>query len=223
MPTPIISLKNIHKEYAIGENTLPVLRGVDLDVYPGDYLAIMGPSGSGKSTLMNIMGCLDSPDKGQVIFNSRDISQADDRELSRIRSREIGFVFQSFNLVDYLSVYDNVALPFLYHDKPVRVVERVTEVLAEVGLSHRLTHRPSQLSGGERQRVAIARAMVVEPTIVLADEPTGNLDTKTGDDILALFERLNDAGTTIVSITHDAHVSNRARRRLRFLDGNWVV
>nr|VFK21792.1 MAG: putative ABC transport system ATP-binding protein [Candidatus Kentron sp. LPFa] len=223
MPTPIISLKNIHKEYAIGENTLPVLRGVDLDVYPGDYLAIMGPSGSGKSTLMNIMGCLDSPDKGQVIFNSRDISQADDRELSRIRSREIGFVFQSFNLVDYLSVYDNVALPFLYHGRPIGVAERVESVLAEVGLSHRLTHKPSQLSGGERQRVAIARAMVVEPAIVLADEPTGNLDTKTGDDILALFERLNNKGTTIVSITHDAHVSNRARRRLRFADGHWLA
>jgi putative ABC transport system ATP-binding protein len=196
------------------------LRGVDLDIPRGQYLSIMGPSGSGKSTLMNIIGALDRPTDGQYILDGDDVAKMDDERLSKVRGKRLGFVFQAFNLIPQLTVLDNVVVPLFYQGMPASERrDRAEAVLKKVELGDRLTHRPSQLSGGQMQRVAIARALVNEPSILLADEPTGNLDTKTGDAILALFDELHEQGLTIVMVTHDPAMEARCERIVRLLDG----
>jgi len=205
----------------MGNEEVRVLRGIDLLVNKGDFPAITGPSGSGKSTLLHILGCLDRPESGEYRLNGRNVFAASDRELSRFRAEHIGFVFQNFNLIPVLNVFENVGLPFQYagsgtlHDKK----QRVTEVIRQVGLENRMRHKPAELSGGEMQRAAIARAMVMKPGIILADEPTGNLDSKTGKQILELFENFNDAGGTIIMITHDPDVASHAKSRVHMKDG----
>ena len=196
------------------------LRGIDLDIPRGQYLSIMGPSGSGKSTLMNIIGCLDRPTRGQYLLDGDDVARMDDERLSQVRGERLGFVFQAFNLIPQLTVLDNVTVPLFYQGISAgERKERAKAVLEKVELSDRLTHRPSQLSGGQMQRVAIARALVNEPSILLADESTGNLDTKTGDAILALFDELHEQGLTIVMVTHDPSMADRSERVVRLLDG----
>ncbi len=216
----VISLREIHKYYGDGEIRLHVLKGINLDVKRGEFIAITGASGSGKSTLLNLLGCLDRPTSGEFILAGRDVAKLNDDELSTIRNEEIGFIFQSFNLISALNVLDNVQVPLLYgpHVTSTKTA-RCRELLASVQLDHRLDHKPPQLSGGERQRVAIARALVNEPVMLLADEPTGNLDTKTGDQVLELIERLHAEGRTIVMITHDPEVAMRAERTVNMRDG----
>ncbi len=216
----LLEMKGICKDYPQGREVVPVLRDVDLSVSEGDYLAIMGPSGSGKTTLMNIIGCLDTPTSGTYCLEGEDISHASENRLADIRSRTIGFVFQSFNLLPKLTARDNVALPLLYAGVPKRERRRrAEEALALVGLEERMDFYPTQLSGGQQQRVAIARATVNRPRLILADEPTGALDTATGDQVMELFEQLNAAGATIVLITHERAVGMRARMLRRILDG----
>ncbi len=204
----------------MGSTQVNALNGVDLDVNRNEYVALMGPSGSGKSTLMNLIGCLDTPTSGTYILNGEDVSELSDNELAGIRGREIGFVFQTFNLIPRLSALENVALPLVYagHGKSRRE-ERAREVLDQVGLGDRVSHKPNELSGGQRQRVAIARALVNNPSIILADEPTGNLDTKTSIEIMAIFERIHQQGNTIILVTHEIDISEHAHRIVRLRDG----
>ena len=219
-PEPVLELRAIEKIYGLGDASLRVLKGIDLSIMEGEYVAIIGPSGSGKSTLLNLLGCLDRPTSGAYLLSGEDVAQFSDRELSRIRNRRIGFVFQSFHLITHLTVHENVELP-LFYARMSRAArrERCREVLDRVGLSHRLDHIPAQLSGGERQRVAVARALSNDPALILADEPTGNLDSKTSDEIMDLFRDLHRAGRTVVVITHDPEIAAAAPRRVLLRDG----
>ena len=217
---PIIQIKDLTRFYQMGETEVRALNGVTFDVLENEYIAIMGPSGSGKSTLMNMIGCLDTPTGGEYILNNNRVSQMDDAELAEVRNREIGFVFQTFNLLPRTTCLANVELPLIYAGvKASERKERASEVLDKVGLGDRLDHKPNELSGGQRQRVAIARALVNDPSILLADEPTGNLDSKTGDEILRLFEELYKAGNTIILVTHENEVAEYSRRIVRLRDG----
>lgn len=222
MPEYVARIINVTKVYQKDKAAPPVhaLRGIDLDVPRGQYLSIMGPSGSGKSTLMNIIGALDRPSQGKYILDGDDVAQMNDEDLSKVRGKRLGFVFQAFNLIPQLTVLDNVVVPLFYQGMPASERrDRAEAVLKKVELSDRLTHRPSQLSGGQMQRVAIARALVNEPSLLLADEPTGNLDTKTGDAILALFDELHEQGLTIAMVTHDPAMEARCERVVKLLDG----
>jgi putative ABC transport system ATP-binding protein len=217
---PIIQIKDLTRFYQMGETEVRALNGVTFDVLENEYIAIMGPSGSGKSTLMNMIGCLDTPTGGEYILNNNRVSQMDDAELAEVRNREIGFVFQTFNLLPRTTCLANVELPLIYAGvKASERKEKASEVLSKVGLGDRLDHKPNELSGGQRQRVAIARALVNSPSILLADEPTGNLDTKTGDEIMLLFEELYKAGNTIILVTHENEIAEYSRRIVRLRDG----
>jgi putative ABC transport system ATP-binding protein len=216
----VIAIENVTKLYQMGEETIHALRGVSLEIRRNEYLAIMGPSGSGKSTLMNMLGCLDTPTSGRYEFNGADVARMTDDELADIRNREIGFVFQTFNLLPRSNALRNVELPLIYAGiKPADRKERALAALDNVGLAKRVHHKPNELSGGQRQRVAIARALVNRPSIILADEPTGNLDSKTGVEILALFEDLYQQGNTLIVVTHEEAVARHARRIIRLHDG----
>jgi len=215
----VIELHNIAKIYHMGKVEVPALREVNLEIHRGDFIAIMGPSGSGKSTLLHIMGCLDRPTKGSYVFCGEDVHTLSDRKLARIRNRRIGFVFQSFNLLWNENAVQNVMLPLIYGRANGSKRRKATDALETVELSHRLKHKPSEMSGGEQQRVAIARAMVKEPDIILADEPTGNLDTTTGSHIMEIFKKLNKSGVTVVIITHDQEVAALCNRVIRLRDG----
>lgn len=217
---PLIEIKNIEKHYQMGNEVIKALNGVNLDIERNEYLALMGPSGSGKSTLMNILGCLDTPSSGSYILNAKDVSKLKDNELAEIRNKEIGFVFQTFNLLPKLSSLENVMLPMLYAGKKKQEREEVAKkVMKQVGLENRMNHKPSELSGGQRQRVAVARAMVNNPSIILADEPTGNLDSKTSVEIMALFAEIHQAGNTIILVTHEEDIAHFAKRIVRMKDG----
>ncbi|MGI8481908.1 MAG: ABC transporter ATP-binding protein [Chthoniobacterales bacterium] len=216
----VIDIENITKHYVMGEETVHALRGVTLQIHRNEYLAIMGPSGSGKSTLMNMLGCLDTPSSGRYEFNGRNVAEMDGDELAAIRNREIGFVFQTFNLLPRSTSLRNVELPLIYAGiDPETREERAANVLRDVGLGDRLQHKPNELSGGQRQRVAIARALVNNPSIILADEPTGNLDSKTGEEIMALLENLYQRGNTIILVTHESDIAKHARRSVHLRDG----
>lgn len=216
----ILELKNIYKNYMQGKMDVPVLKDVSLQVEKGDFLSIMGPSGSGKSTLMNIIGCLDLPTSGEYMLNGEDVLKKNDKELAKLRNQCIGFVFQTFNLLPRQSALENVALPLVYAGvKPKERREIAAEMLTKVGLEERMNFRPNQLSGGQQQRVAIARAMVNSPSVLLADEPTGALDTKSGDQIMELFHMLNQEGVTIIMITHEPEIAAHAGRRMMIRDG----
>lgn len=219
----ILQLTDIHKHYLQDKLEVPVLKNIAFEVEAGEYVAIMGPSGSGKSTLMNILGCLDLPSSGQYFLNGQDVSKLSDKELSDLRLKEIGFVFQSFQLLSRQSALENVELPLTYAGVPKKERrERAIQALERVGLGDRLHFKPTQLSGGQKQRVAIARAMVNNPTILLADEPTGALDSKSGAQIMGLFKKLNEEGVTIVMITHDRNIAEQAKRQIAILDGEIV-
>jgi len=216
----VIDIENITKDYVMGEETVRALRGVSLQIRPNEYLAIMGPSGSGKSTLMNMLGCLDTPTSGRYEFNGRNVAEMDDDELAAIRNREIGFVFQTFNLLPRSTSLRNVELPLIYAGiDPETREEQAAQALIDVGLGDRLNHKPNELSGGQRQRVAIARALVNKPSIILADEPTGNLDSKTGEEIMSLLEQLYHRGNTIILVTHERDIAAHARRTVHLRDG----
>ena len=216
----IIALEGIAKRYVMGEETIHALQSISLSITRGEYVAFMGPSGSGKSTLMNILGCLDSPSEGSYVLNGTDVSRMEDAELAEVRNKEIGFVFQTFNLLPRLTAHENVALPLIYAGLSLNDrLERARIALENVGLGNRLGHRPNELSGGQRQRVAVARALVTRPSLLLADEPTGNLDSATARDIMALFDELHGRGNTIVLVTHDGGVAARAHRTVRLRDG----
>ncbi len=216
----IIEIRNLTKIYDMGATAVHALSEVDLCVATGEYVAIMGPSGSGKSTLLNILGCLDVPTSGSYALGNALVSEMDDDDLARIRNQEIGFVFQTFNLLPRANALGNVELPLIYSGLPVRQRrERAARALDSVGLAERIEHRPNELSGGQRQRVAIARALVNEPSIILADEPTGALDSRTGDEIMDLFDHVHAAGNTILLVTHEEHLARRSRRIVRFRDG----
>ncbi|HQQ94938.1 MAG TPA: ABC transporter ATP-binding protein [Bacteroidia bacterium] len=216
----IISLKHIRRSYQIGEENIHAIRDISLSIAKNDYVALMGPSGSGKSTLMNIIGCLDSPSSGEYVLNGQSVANMSDNELAAVRNREIGFVFQTFNLLPRASTLENVALPLVYagYSKAERE-ERAMEVLKSVGLGDRVKHKPNELSGGQRQRVAVARALVNHPSIILADEPTGNLDSKTSIEIMGLFEEIHNKGNTIVLVTHEEDIALHAHRIVRLKDG----
>ena len=217
---PLISLRNIEKNYVLGEQVVYALKHIDLDIYKGDYIALMGPSGSGKSTLMNMLGCLDTPTKGTYQLRGQEVSHLADDELSDIRNREIGFVLQTFNLLPRLTSLDNVALPLVYSGiARAKRHEVASKVLASVGLADRMDHKPNELSGGQRQRVAVARALVNSPSLILADEPTGNLDSKTSVEIMALFDNLHKAGNTIIVVTHEEDIAQHAQKIIRMRDG----
>ncbi len=216
----IIHLENIRKNYIMGKNVLEVLKGLSLEIYRNEYVALMGPSGSGKSTLMNIIGCLDTPTAGKYILNRQDVSEMEDNSLAEVRNKEIGFVFQQFNLLPRLTALENVALPLVYGGMSKKLRnEKALHVLDMVNLSDRSHHRPNELSGGQSQRVAIARALVNDPAIILADEPTGNLDTKTSYEIMEIFNTIQSGGNTIVLVTHEEDIANHALRIIRLRDG----
>jgi putative ABC transport system ATP-binding protein len=216
----LLDLKNISKKYVIGTETIHALRTITLSIHKGEYVALMGPSGSGKSTLMNIVGCLDTPSGGAYSLNGKEVSKMDDNELADIRNKEIGFVFQTFNLIPRSSALDNVALPLVYAGlRKQQRIEKATAVLTDVGLGDRILHKPNELSGGQRQRVALARALVNSPSIILADEPTGNLDSKTSEEIMALFEEIHQKGNTIIVVTHEEDIAQHAHRIVRLKDG----
>lgn len=220
----LISISNLRKIYQMGEVEVRALDGVDLEVHAGDFVAIMGPSGSGKSTLMNLIGCLDTPTSGEYVLNEQRVSDLDDLELANIRNREIGFVFQTFNLLSRATALSNVELPLIYARVSVKERHRrAREALEKVGLADRAKHQPNELSGGQRQRVALARALVNEPSILLADEPTGNLDSRTSAEMMELFNELNAAGNTLVVVTHEEDIAAHARRVVRLLDGKIIV
>tara|TARA_Y100000780_G_scaffold212342_1_gene212505 strand:- start:25 stop:711 length:687 start_codon:yes stop_codon:yes gene_type:complete len=220
MSDNVIEIRNIIRDFKLGQETVHVLKGIDLDIKRGEYVAIMGPSGSGKSTLMNLLGCLDTPTAGSYILNGKDVSQMTDDELADIRNTEIGFVFQTFNLLPRTTALDNVALPMVYAGASKKQrEERAAEVLTDVGLADRMDHKPNQLSGGQRQRVAVGRALVNKPSIILADEPTGNLDSKTGTEIMALFDEIHASGNTVILVTHEEDIAEHAKRVIRLRDG----
>jgi putative ABC transport system ATP-binding protein len=222
-PPSLIRLRGINKTYPMGEKGVAALRGVDLDIHEGEFVAIMGPSGSGKSTLMNILGCLDNPTSGAYLLAGRDVSRLGERELARVRNREIGFVFQSFNLLPRATAISNVELPLVYAGVSSRERRsRAEAALEAVRVAHRRGHQPSELSGGERQRVAIARALATRPRLLLADEPTGNLDSTNAEEILALFAEIHGRGNTVILVTHDEGVARRARRIIHIRDGGIV-
>ena len=220
MTKPLINIKNIKRDFVLGNEIVYVLKGIDLEINKGEYVALMGPSGSGKSTLMNLLGCLDTPTSGNYILNGKDVSQMSDNELAEIRNKEIGFIFQTFNLLPRTSALDNVALPMIYagYSKSERRA-RATKVLQEVNLGDRMNFQPNQLSGGQRQRIAIARALVNKPSIILADEPTGNLDSKTSEEIMKLLKEIHDKGNTIIVVTHEEEIAAHAKRIIRLRDG----
>ena len=220
MSKTIIEIKGITRDFPLGNEIVYVLKGIDLHINKGEYVALMGPSGSGKSTLMNILGCLDTPTSGSYVLNGKDVSKMEDDELAEIRNKEIGFVFQTFNLLPRTTALDNVALPMVYagHGKDDRN-KRATQVLTQVGLSDRMDHKPNQLSGGQRQRVAVARALVNHPSIILADEPTGNLDSKTSVEIMNLFDEIHANGNTVILVTHEEDIAKHAHRIIRLKDG----
>lgn len=216
----VIQLQEIKKVYIMGDTEVHALDGVSLEIKKNEYVAIMGPSGSGKSTLMNIIGCLDTPTSGLYLFNGVNVSEMNDNQLAKIRNKEIGFVFQTFNLLARSDALHNVELPLIYGGVPSSERKRLAqEALEKVGLAERMHHKPNELSGGQRQRVAIARALVNNPSIILADEPTGNLDTKTGDEIMELFEKLHEDGNTIILVTHEEYIAEHAHRIIRIRDG----
>jgi putative ABC transport system ATP-binding protein len=216
----VIRIENLTRFYTIGEETVRALNGINLTIEKNEYVALMGPSGSGKSTLMNIIGCLDTPTSGEYFLNGPNVAQLSDSELAAIRNKEIGFVFQTFNLLPRLTALQNVALPLVYAGIPeVERLKKAKEVLEQVGLGNRITHRPNELSGGQRQRVAVARALVNHPSIILADEPTGNLDSKTSEEIMQLLDIIHQAGNTIVLVTHEEDIALRAKRVVRMRDG----
>ena len=220
MAAPLIQITNIKRDFILGNETVYVLKGIDLTINKGEYVALMGPSGSGKSTLMNLLGCLDTPTSGNYVLNGKDVSQMHDDELAEIRNKEIGFVFQTFNLLPRTTALANVALPMIYagYSKSERNA-RATEVLQQVNLADRMDHQPNQLSGGQRQRVAIARALVNKPSIILADEPTGNLDSKTSVEIMGLFGEIHKNGNTVILVTHEEEIAAYAHRVIRLRDG----
>lgn len=217
---PLISIRDLVKSYHLGNVRINALNGVSIDIYKNEYVALMGPSGSGKSTLMNLLGCLDTPTSGTYILNCSDVSAMTENELAEIRNKEIGFVFQTFNLLARLSGIENVALPLIYAGRSkAERNSRAEKMLTMVGLGQRMRHKPNELSGGERQRVAIARALVNDPSIILADEPTGNLDTKTSHEIMEMFERIHQQGNTVIVVTHEEDIAAHARRVVRLRDG----
>ena len=216
----LIDINNLIKEYHMGLEVVHALNGIDLEIRKGEYVAIMGPSGSGKSTLMNILGCLDTPTAGDYSLNDTNVSTMDDNEMAEIRNREIGFVFQTFNLLPRATALHNVELPLIYSGKSASErKEQAANTLKDVGLGDRMNHQPNELSGGQRQRVAIARALVNKPSIILADEPTGNLDTRTGDEIMEIFEKLHEEGNTIILVTHEEYIAEHSDRIIRLRDG----
>jgi putative ABC transport system ATP-binding protein len=216
----VIELRNIIRDFKLGPQTVHVLKGIDLDIKKGEYVALMGPSGSGKSTLMNLLGCLDTPTSGSYNLAGRDVSQMNDNELAEVRNKEIGFVFQTFNLIPRQTALQNVALPLVYAGKTKETrIAQAKNVLNEVGLADRMDHRPNQLSGGQRQRVAIGRALVNSPSIILADEPTGNLDSTTSLEIMKLFDEIHKNGNTLIVVTHEEEIARYAHRVIRLRDG----
>ncbi len=220
----LIRIRDLSRRYQMGDTTIEALRSVDLDIYPNEYVAIMGPSGSGKTTLMNMIGCLDSPSGGSYALNGTETAGMSDTQLARIRNREIGFVFQTFNLLARATALHNVELPLIYTGlKRAERLARAEKALQQVGLTERAYHKPGEMSGGQRQRVAVARALVTEPSILLADEPTGNLDSKTGHEIMALFDQLHAAGQTIILVTHEADIAEHAQRQIHLLDGQIAI
>lgn len=220
MKKKVIEIVDVKKSYEMGEQTVHALRGVSLTIYKNEYVALMGPSGSGKSTLMNVLGCLDTPSSGDYLLNGENVSTLIDDELAEIRNKEIGFVFQTFNLIPRLSSLENVALPLVYAGmKKSARLDKAYKVLESVGLGDRVYHNPNELSGGQRQRVAVARALVNDPSIILADEPTGNLDSKTSIEIMALFEKIHNNGNTVILVTHEPDIAAHAHRIIRLKDG----
>jgi putative ABC transport system ATP-binding protein len=220
MSNPLIHIEHIARTYEMGGETVHALRDVSLDIFPNEYVALMGPSGSGKSTLMNILGCLDTPSSGVYTFKGLDVNEMTDDDLAEIRNKEIGFVFQTFNLLPRATALKNIELPLIYSGiSSENRKERAIKALEDVGLGDRMLHRPNELSGGQRQRVAVARALVTKPSIILADEPTGNLDTKTGIEIMKLFQELWSKGNTVILVTHEEDIARHARRIIRIRDG----
>lgn len=220
MAKTIAKLENVKKTYLMGVVTVHALRGVSMEIFEGEYISIMGPSGCGKSTLLNLLGCLDRPSEGRYYLGGIDVSQMDDDELSEVRGKRLGFIFQSYNLIQQLTVVENIEVPLFYQGVPPEISrKKAIEMAKRVGLEHRLHHKPFELSGGQQQRVAIARALVNDPLVLLADEPTGNLDSKSGVEILQIFDDLHKQGKTIIMVTHDENVARRAERTIRLRDG----
>jgi len=216
----IIRLHNVHKDYKMGESVVAAVEGANLSIKKGDFLAIVGPSGSGKSTIMNLVGALDLATEGSILLDGQDIEHLEESELAQIRGKKIGFIFQTFNLIPTLTAKENVMLPMVFQGySNVERIERAEKLLEEVSLSHRLNHLPNELSGGERQRVAIARALANDPEVILADEPTGNLDSKTGKEVIEMFKKLNKQGKTIIMVTHDLNIAKQAKRKIILKDG----